>query len=218
MKHYFPHDYSAHTDQKILRLRYKYGAEGYGVYWMILETMAQDTTGYINSEDIGGLSLGYGVAIDTLKAIIDYCVEIGLFMQCKHGNYYSQRMINHKEDIAKYSEYGRKGAEIRWNNRGAIAPLIAPAMQLNKIKRNKIKENNNINNNIPEIGQVRDYCKERGNLVNADTWYDFYSAKGWMIGKNKMKDWKAAVRTWENNNKKRMKSEGKTLEQYKILN
>jgi hypothetical protein len=33
--------------------------------------------------------------------------------------------------------------------------------------------------------------------VDANTWHDFYSSKGWMIGKNKMKDWEAAVRTWE---------------------
>jgi len=53
----------------------------------------------------------------------------------------------------------------------------------------------------PDIEDVKVYCKERKNSVDAEKWYNFYSAKGWMIGKNKMKDWKAAVRTWENNNK-----------------
>ena len=51
----------------------------------------------------------------------------------------------------------------------------------------------------PSMEEVKEYCKERGSKINADQWYDFYTAKGWMIGKNKMKDWKAAVRTWENN-------------------
>lgn len=54
----------------------------------------------------------------------------------------------------------------------------------------------------PTIDEVKAYCFERGNKVDADRWYDFYSAKGWMIGKNKMKDWKAAVRTWEKDTKK----------------
>ena len=49
----------------------------------------------------------------------------------------------------------------------------------------------------PTVEQVREYCKERGNYVDADRFVDFYSAKGWMVGKNRMKDWKAAVRTWE---------------------
>ena len=41
------------------------------------------------------------------------------------------------------------------------------------------------------------YCQERGNSVNAQRFVDFYAAKGWKIGQNPMKDWKAAVRTWE---------------------
>ena len=50
---------------------------------------------------------------------------------------------------------------------------------------------------IPTIEEVSEYCKERGNVVNPEKWWNFYSAKGWMVGKNKMKDWRAAVRTWE---------------------
>lgn len=49
----------------------------------------------------------------------------------------------------------------------------------------------------PTIEAVQAYCKDRNNKVDAQAFVDFYSSKGWMIGKNKMKDWKAAVRTWE---------------------
>jgi predicted phage replisome organizer len=49
----------------------------------------------------------------------------------------------------------------------------------------------------PTLEEVQAYCKERNNNVDAERWYNFYTSKGWMIGKNKMKDWKAAVRTWE---------------------
>lgn len=49
----------------------------------------------------------------------------------------------------------------------------------------------------PTVDQVKAYCTERGNHVDAQAFVDFYTAKGWMIGKNKMRDWKAAVRTWE---------------------
>ena len=52
----------------------------------------------------------------------------------------------------------------------------------------------------PTLEEVAEYCKQRNNSVDPQKWYDFYSAKGWMIGKNKMKDWKAAVRTWEKSN------------------
>jgi len=49
----------------------------------------------------------------------------------------------------------------------------------------------------PDVFEVAAYCRERQNGVDAQAFVDFYESKGWMIGKNPMKDWKAAVRTWE---------------------
>ena len=46
---------------------------------------------------------------------------------------------------------------------------------------------------------MRKYCQERGNNVDAQRFIDYYTANGWLVGKNKMKDWKACVRTWEKN-------------------
>ena len=67
---------------------------------------------------------------------------------------------------------------------------------------------NNINNNKkenikrkkfekPSIEEIDAYCKERNNGINANAFYDFYQSKDWMVGKNKMADWRACVRTWE---------------------
>lgn len=49
----------------------------------------------------------------------------------------------------------------------------------------------------PTVEDIDSYCHERNNHVDPQKFYDFYESKGWMVGKNKMKDWKAAVRTWE---------------------
>ncbi len=49
----------------------------------------------------------------------------------------------------------------------------------------------------PSVEEVFDYCQERRNGVDAQRFVDFYASKGWKIGKETMKDWKAAVRTWE---------------------
>ena len=49
----------------------------------------------------------------------------------------------------------------------------------------------------PTLGEVTEYCKARCNKVDPQSFIDFYSSKGWMVGKNKMKDWRACVRTWE---------------------
>ena len=60
-------------------------------------------------------------------------------------------------------------------------------------------EDKNIRNIFiaPTVEDVRAYCQERHNNVDPVTFVNFYSSKGWMVGKNKMKDWKACVRTWE---------------------
>lgn len=51
----------------------------------------------------------------------------------------------------------------------------------------------------PTIEEIKAYCIERRNTVNAERFFDYYECNGWKVGKNPMKDWKAAVRTWENN-------------------
>lgn len=64
----------------------------------------------------------------------------------------------------------------------------------------EIKESNKeINKRFvpPTVDEVKAYCQERNNQVDPERFVDFYESKNWMIGKNKMKDWKAAVRTWE---------------------
>lgn len=69
----------------------------------------------------------------------------------------------------------------------------------NSIDKNRIEYNKRFT--PPTLEEVKDYCKERNNEVDAQRFIDFYESKGWMVGKNKMKDWKACVRTWESKNK-----------------
>lgn len=74
------------------------------------------------------------------------------------------------------------------------------------------KEDININNNSlykressrfqkPSIDEIRQYCISRNNSVDPEQFYNFYESKGWTIGKSPMKDWRAAVRTWEKREK-----------------
>lgn len=54
----------------------------------------------------------------------------------------------------------------------------------------------------PTLDEVKEYCRERGNNVDAEMFIDHYTANGWLVGgKSKMKDWKASVRTWERNDR-----------------
>ena len=76
---------------------------------------------------------------------------------------------------------------------------------------NKDKESKNDNKAIkkervvftpPALDEVSAYCAERDNGINPQAFIDFYESKGWMIGPNHMKDWKAAVRTWESHERR----------------
>jgi hypothetical protein len=120
---YFTHDYNARNDDKILELRSLHGAEGYGIFWMIAETMAENSNGGIKKSLIGGLSLGYGVPKDRLLAIISSCKEIGLIYE-KEGFLFSKRMLTHKELRNKLSLSGKAGAAKRWG--GDSLPIHHP--------------------------------------------------------------------------------------------
>lgn len=61
----------------------------------------------------------------------------------------------------------------------------------------------------PSLDEVMDYCQERNNTVNAEQFMDFYESKGWRVGNQPMKDWRAAVRTWE---KREQPKENKPIE------
>ena len=54
---------------------------------------------------------------------------------------------------------------------------------------------------MPTLEEIRNYCMHRGSTVSAEQFYDYYEANGWNIGKHPMRDWKAALRTWERHEK-----------------
>ena len=61
----------------------------------------------------------------------------------------------------------------------------------------------------PTLDEVKNYCILRKNNIEAEAFIDFYESKDWLIGKNKMKDWKACVRTWESREKNKPKTMSK---------
>lgn len=117
-----------------------------------------------------------------------------------------------KKDIningVKFCEYCTTELQGVYNKvyRGVQQSLTGGVQQSLHNNINIDNTNNNINNNIsekrfkpPTVDEVRAYCIERHNNVDAERFIDYYTANGWKVGKNTMKDWKAAVRTWERN-------------------
>ena len=78
-------------------------------------------------------------------------------------------------------------------------------------RKNKSKSKNalhNVTSNVtrfipPTVEEVAEYCRERGNRIDAQAFVDHYETNGWIRGKTKIKDWRACVRTWEKNSHER---------------
>lgn len=130
-----------------------------------------------------------------------------------------QNIDRAQAELEKRAENGRKGGRPKKANESGEKQPKGKESKKKQTKDNKDKdkdkENNIIplspNGDIPPKGErtpakrfvkptaeeVRAYCAERGNHVDAQAFVDFYEAKGWKVGSSPMKEWKAAVRTWE---------------------
>ena len=128
----------------------------------------------------------------------------------KHG--YIQIRYTYKE--------GTKEIEHRYIKiiKGGVNEKDIPPLK-KTLKDNTKITNTKITNKYfkkPTEAEIIFYCVERSNNVIAAEFYDFYESKGWKVGKNKMKDWRAAVRTWETRSykKKKMSKLDAQLSQY----
>lgn len=76
-------------------------------------------------------------------------------------------------------------------------------IDIENIDINKERENKTSNRfSKPSIEEIEAYCNERGNGIDPEEFWNFYESKGWMVGKNRMKDWHAAIFTWEKKREK----------------
>lgn len=116
---YFSHDSNARNDDKILQLRVKYGWQGYGQFWAIIEHLASAKDYKLKLDFILGLALDLKIDVDVLKEFITYCVEIKLLKSNKKY-FWSQslidRMVQYNQLREKRSKAGAKGARERWQN------------------------------------------------------------------------------------------------------
>lgn len=146
-------------------------------------------------------------ALDLREPSFDDCQD-RVFLEAIWESIRPQLDANHKRYLngCKGAEYGKLGGAPKGNqNARKKQPLINPKTTPN------VNDNDNVNGNDnvvigktttkkfikPTIEEIREYCSDRGNSVDAEKFHSYYEANGWKVGKNPMKDWRAAVRTWE---------------------
>ena len=151
------------------------------------------------------------------RALLVYSMTGEPIALCGNERFYAKRVMSqedrfrasYEEQASILSERGKAGAKARWSNaKNAKACLSITSNAKNgNTETNTETETNTLPPNggkgkgarfsPPSLAEVTDYCRERGNGVDPERFVDFYAAKGWKVGNQPMKDWRAAVRTWE---------------------
>ena len=117
------------------------------------------------------------------------------------GNVRIEFLDQQNADVQTKSKVRSEAARSRWDKQKDTKSMQSDAIAYNTDKiKSKTRQEKSFT--PPSIDEVRKYCEERNNGVDPSSFINFYESKGWLIGKTKMKDWRAAVRTWENRNPK----------------
>lgn len=135
--YYFSHDSNARNDEKILAVRMKLGAEGYGIYFMILERL-RDESDNMSIKDYNLLAFDFRVAADKVKSVIEDFELFEFTENRKH--FYSKRMLNNMKLRNEKSEKARLSAEKRWEKSERNANALQSQSEGNAIKEKKVKE------------------------------------------------------------------------------
>lgn len=181
--YYFSHDYTARSDEKIKNLIYDFGYQGYGIYWALIEELYQNA----NALQTNYKRIAFDMRVE--EKIIESIVQnYGLFIV--ENEYFGSLSVQRRLDMRnEKSNKARESAQKRWTK---DANALQTQSESNAIKESKVKESKRkvfIKPNIEEI-------KQEFPNFNAEHFFNYYESNGWMVGRNKMKDWKATVKNW----------------------
>jgi hypothetical protein len=215
--YYFPHFTNARNDIKILKIRRVLGIEGYAIYFMLLEILREQTDFKYKIENIPELEFEFRTS---KEKIFDVITNYDLFTIDNENKFFSIKLIENLQPYLEKSANAREAAKIRWSKAKLLLENNANAMQMDmqmqndsntskvkesKVKEIKLKEEKPKNKFFvaPSQNEVENYFLEIGLNGQAKTesekFFNYYTANGWQVGKNKMKNWQAACRNWKNN-------------------
>ena len=200
--YYFSHDYNANSDTKILFMRQQLGMEGYGIYWFLIEKLA-DAGGYLPLKIIPVLAM----QMHTTEAKVKVLIENFELFEIIDNNFFSIRLLQHLELRNGLSENGRKGALKRWDkNRGAISEANGEANAKERkgkeIKGKESKESNAsiLNSNlfrqpkVPSLEEVQmNFVSCGGNKEMAEAFFNKHSAVDWFMKGSPITNYKSLI-------------------------
>ena len=194
---FFKHDLNARNDPKMVSLVRAGGWEAYGIAWALIEQLYEEGGRLAADPEV----LAYNLRSERAKVEVVMRSDIFYIRRGYLGSESVDRRIQERRALA---DIGRESALRGWAaRRGANwDPMATHATPNTRRGEEKRREESKAPPRSaaftpPDLAAVKAYCDERRNGVDPGRWHDFYASKGWKIGRNPMKDWKAAVRTWE---------------------
>ena len=141
--------------------------------------------------------------VDIVRSAIKVFSELGMMEVLDDGTYFMaevERLVGSETDWAVKKRLYRESHPAIEDKTRTKKDNVRQEKEKEIEKDKDIKRGHFV---PPTPTEVRKYCDESGHHIDADAFVDFYASKNWMVGKNKMKDWKAAVRNWERKDKER---------------
>ena len=218
---YFAHDYNARNDPKLQNVLFDLGVEGIGVFWCIIEQLYEQG-GKLPLHYCKSIAFALHVDFKCVERLVN---DYGLFKN--DGEYiWSESVLNRLNRRSEVSEKRKLSALARWrksieNQSQTQEPASyrqvtdsASVMQMQcksdanaEHKGKEIKEKEIIKEREkektarrfipPTVEEVKARIDEMGYTFDAEAFIAFYQSNGWMVGKSKMKDWRAAMVTWQ---------------------
>jgi hypothetical protein len=196
--YYFSHDYNAANDTKVLFLRHQLGMEGYGIYWFLIEKLA-DAGGKMPIELIPILAMQMQSSDTKVKGVI---TQFDLF-SIAEGEFWSERLNDHLGLRAKLSESGKNGAISRWGNGEGNGEAIGEG-NAKKRKEKEIKENESkLNTKELFINNIEEFKEELSDSYNdfLEYWTEPNKNGKLRYELEKFFDAKRRINTWIKNKK-----------------
>ena len=202
------------TSKRIKKLRSVAGGDTYTIIYLKMQLKSLKTEGFLYFDGVMSdfaeeLALDIDESVEDVKVTINYLMSVGL-LETNDGEEYKLPFLDNcigsetahtqrQRDYIKRKKERELLEKASQNDADVTQMLQVSDVEIEKeIEIDKSKSNSN-RFTPPTIEEVKAYCQERNNTVDPETFINFYESKGWYVGKNKMKDWKAAVRTWERN-------------------
>lgn len=201
---WFKHDSDAHRDSKLVKVRMKYGLEGYGLYWYLIEEIVSGVDGdnitFQLEHDSEIIAFNTGIHRDRIEDMMRFMVELGLFEESQ-GVITCLKLARRLDQSMTSNEGMRKLiAGVRKNHDSVMINHDSVMQEESREDKKRKEKTTQPNKSRPKnAGDVTEYAKSIGFDLDGQYFIDHYESNGWMRGKTKIKDWKACVRTWKKN-------------------